>query len=368
MPKKRMQVVSHKSFIPKDVREENQLSYDDPNYWKSLSEDDVQPDKQKQVSDERQQEIEKLYPVFTREHIPVEKLLPANEEWNFFPSQSKDTLDEMMKNIVVYGQLSPAIVWAQPDGNYMILGGHTRFYAIKKLHDIFKESGDEEQSKRFETMDCNVYGPDEIDEIEARKIIIFDNVIRRDNTTAIKARAVINMAQLEKETRAKRRPDTKRERALTKVAKVIGENENSVKKLYQLRSLIPEFWPLMDAKNTSDRITNQFARVIAGLDSNLQRYIYEKHLYDIKLSSLQMKQLRLVKTTEDIDNIFDAPTTYTVLSRGELDEKLPDDYVTFTVVCSNDELQTVKDTIKWCINERQDVSSKTKELIGKLFV
>ena len=94
-------------------------------YWKNISKDDVKAITREQTrsSKERQEKIESLYPVFTREQIPLQELVPADEGWNFFPAQNNGVLEELMKNIVVYGQLTPAIVWQQPNDTYIILGG-----------------------------------------------------------------------------------------------------------------------------------------------------------------------------------------------------------------------------------------------------
>lgn len=338
-------------------------------YWTNLSKDDVKElnGEQTKASKERQEKIERLYPVFTREQILLQDLVPADEDWNFFPAQNNGVLEELMKNIVVYGQLTPAIVWKQPNGTYTILGGHTRFQAIQKLHEIFREAGDEEQAKRFEAMDCNVYAYDELDEVEARKIIIFDNVIRRENSTAVKARSVITMAQLEKDTRSSRRPDTRRTRALDNVAAALGEPIGTIKDLYRLRNLISEFWPLVDASDRGNRITNQLARAIAVLAPELQKYIYENELYKNKFSSSQLAQLKKAESTTDLDELFTAPAVFTVTAKTELNEQLPANYKPILMFCSEEELEKVRGIIEWNVCADNSISQQTKDILRKMF-
>lgn len=338
-------------------------------YWTNLSKDDVKElnGEQTKASKERQEKIERLYPVFTREQILLQDLVPADEDWNFFPAQNNGVLEELMKNIVVYGQLTPAIVWKQPNGTYTILGGHTRFQAIQKLHEIFREAGDEEQAKRFEAMDCNVYAYDELDEVEARKIIIFDNVIRRENSTAVKARSVITMAQLEKDTRSSRRPDTRRTRALDNVAAALGEPIGTIKDLYRLRNLISEFWPLVDASDRGNRITNQLARAIAVLTPELQKYIYENELYKNKFSSSQLAQLKKAESTTDLDELFTAPAVFTVTAKTELNEQLPANYKPILMFCSEEELEKVRGIIEWNVCADNSISQQTKDILRKMF-
>ncbi|SHL02520.1 ParB-like nuclease domain-containing protein [Selenomonas ruminantium] len=338
-------------------------------YWTNLSQDDVKElnGEQAKASKERQEKIESLYPVFSREQILLEKLVPADEGWNFFPAQNNGVLEELMKNIVVYGQLTPAIVWKQPNGTYTILGGHTRFQAIQKLHEIFLEVGDQEQAKRFEVMDCNVYDYSELDEIEARKIIIFDNVIRRENSTAVKARSVITMAQLEKDTRSSRRPDTRRTRALDNVALALGEPIGTIKDLYRLRNLISEFWPLVDAGDRNNRITNQLARAIAVLEPELQQYIYENELYKNRLTSSQLAKLKKARSIADLDELFTAPEVFTVTAKAELTEQLPADYKPVLMFCSEDELEKIRDIIEWNVCADNSISKQTKDILRRLF-
>lgn len=338
-------------------------------YWTKLTKDDVAElnGEQSRATKERQEKIESLYPIFTREQVPLPNLVPAAEEWNFFPAQNNGVLEELMKNIVVYGQLNPAIVWKQLDGTYTILGGHTRFQAIQKLHEIFLEAGDDEQAKRFETMDCNVYAFNELDEIEARKIIIFDNVIRRENSTALKARSVITMAQLEKDTRFTRRPDTRRTRILDNVATVLGEPVGTIKDLYRLRNLIPEFWPLVDATNCDNKITNQLAKAIAILKPDLQKYIYENELYKTKLSSQQLAKLKKAESTVELDELFTAPEPVTMTVKVELAEQLPANYKPILMFCSASELEKVRAIIKQNICADDSISEQTKKILQETF-
>lgn len=338
-------------------------------YWTNLSKDDVKElnGEQTKASKERQEKIESLYPVFTREQILLKDLVPADDGWNFFPAQNNGVLEELMKNIVVYGQLTPAIVWKQPNGTYTILGGHTRFQAIQKLHEIFTEAGDEEQAKRFEVMDCNVYAYSELDEVEARKIIIFDNVIRRENSTAVKARSVITMAQLEKDTRSNRRPGTRRTRALDNVASALGEPIGTIKDLYKLRNLISDFWPLVDAADRDNRITNQLARAIAVLDPELQKYIYKNELYRNKLTSSQLSNLKKAESIADLDELFTAPEVFKVTAKVELNEQLPPNYKPILMFCSEEELDKVRGIIEWNVCADSGISEQTKDILRKMF-
>ena len=364
------QVVSETAFAPAGAYDDdNQPDYEDPGFWRGIDKNKVAPlstDSQRN-DDERLKNIERMYPTFSQEKIELDRLIPAKAEWNFFPKQENGIKEELMKNIAAYGQLSPAIVWEQADGKYMILGGHTRYLAIKRLYEVFAKAGDYEEAKRFQTLNCNVYGKDEIDEIEARKIIIFDNVIRRENTTAIKVQAIINMNRLEHDTRQKRKWGIKRAKALATVANALGENENTIKKLYKLRSLIPEFWPLVDSKDPSERISHQFAGAVAGLGNNLQKYIYQNKLYKIKLLTPQLNLLKKAADTDGIDAVFNAEPIQIISSKAHLTSGSVEDCVGFTVVCPKDEVEKIKGIVFDALSSSNEISQRAKDMLAAVW-
>lgn len=371
MSKKHKQTVSMGAFAKAG-------SYDDesslPNYdWMKIAsgEEAVAPisNEDRDRNEQQLHEIEKLYPQYHTEMVPISKLIPAKEEWNFFPNQDKTILTDLMKNLVAYGQLSPALVWKQENGSYMILGGHTRHRAFQELHEIFTspDNNNPEMAKRFEAMNCYVYDFDELDDVEARKIIIFDNVIRRENTTAVKAQAVINMNRLEKDTRPNRKWNEHRVRIMDKIGQVMGVSGGSLKRLYQLRNLIPELWPYVDGVD-GVKITIQLACAISLLDNELQHYIYDKGLYKNKLTAADIKTLGKAKTVEDIELIYTTPSMQTIVGRAEIDEKLPDGFITFPIVAeSENEANTVKSIIFNAVNANPDISQKTKDIMKKIF-
>lgn len=131
--------------------------------------------------------------------IALDKLVPAKEEWNFFPEPDQETAILIAKSIYQQGQLAPAIVWEQENGTYMILGGHTRAAIIGQLHEIFPEDD------RFNTMLCHVYEFDQLIESEARQIILLNNLTQRaQEKPSLLTRSIISMIELEKNIRKRK--------------------------------------------------------------------------------------------------------------------------------------------------------------------
>ena len=272
---------------------------------------------------EQAQKINAMYP-FTNEHIPLDKLKPANPDWNFFPMQNVQMLSELVGNIALYGQTTPARVWKQKDGTYMILGGHTRFEALKQLHEMY-QSGEVELEHDFDTMWCSVYDIDTLDDIEARKIVIYDNTIRRNNTKSLLNRSIIRMNQLMKDTRPSRRPDVRRGRIRDQIAEVFNMSPRSIAGINKLEYLIPDFWPMMDVEEKDKRITDGLAQAIASMPAELQKYIYDETLWiGAKLSGMQLKMLKNATSTEEVRNIFEGPTYRSVSAKAEIEGTLPD--------------------------------------------
>lgn len=317
--------------------------------------------KLQQEERERQQKLKELYPDFLERDIPLEKLVGAPAEWNFFPQWNREQMTELMENIAVYGQLSPALVWEQEDGTYMILGGHNRFHALSKLHEILAAS-DPEEAKFYETMRCNVYAHDTLDEVEARKIIIFDNTIRRENSKSLMARSIINMNQLMKETRDTRRPDTRRTRIRDQIAETMNVSSRTVTGVIRLRNLIPEFWPLFDAKDKEQKISAAFGQAISWLPENLQRYIYESKIYvGARLSSAQAKALRSAETEAQVREIFEAVPEKKTVVKVQLSYAVPvpDGMEPLILPCRREERSALAEALK-----NASLSEETKQVMA----
>ena len=206
---------------------------------------------------------------------------------------------------------------------------------------------------------CSVYDTDTLDDIEARKIIIYDNTIRRNNSKSLMARSIINMNLLMQNTRPSRRPDTKRLRVREQIAQNLGVSDATVKGIFKLRNLIPEFWQLMDEPDANLRITNSFAQSVSMLPVELQRYVHESGIWvDKKFTAMQLKALSREASTEDIDELFTAPEQHIVSAKEELSQPVPEGYKPFVLMATEEEMQA----LRLLIETSDDISDKTKWL------
>lgn len=365
MSKKKRQVVSSAVFVPEGTYDE-QNTDSDMDFLKSLVEKDLQNVKpqsetQQQATAERQEKIDAMYPFQPDVHISLDKLRPAPEAWNFFPAQNTELLAELMANIATYGQTDPARVWKQKDGTYIILGGHNRYTALSNLHRLY-QSGTVDMEHDFDTMWCSVYDTNTLDEIEARKIVIYDNTIRRENTKALQRRSIININQLMKETRPSRRPDTKRVKISEQIAETMNVSGRTIRSILKLRKLIPEFWPLFDEKDKDKKISDGFSQAVASLKPELQKKIFDSKIYQgKKLSGSQLKTLAMATSFEEIESLFTEPSKYTISAKAELAHPLSNNVKSFICCVSKDEEELLKKFIYDAVKNHSEFSDITKK-------
>jgi len=252
------------------------------------------------------QRIATRYPSQYEKKIPLDQLAPAPKEWNFFPQPDRVTMQRLMQSILDYGILHPGIVWQQEDGTYMILGGHTRYRALKNLLKLFPE-----RAESLRTMRCNVYAHDRLDENEARQIIIMDNTTQRQKEIkSVMITSVIRMGQLMKERRAghNARWYEKRKRINEIIGESLGVSTRTITGIMRYRMLLPEFLPFLDKRTAQGAYIKQGqAQALTKLSQELQQTIYDEGLHcDEMFPFVSPKELAAIASTNDLQEIFAA--------------------------------------------------------------
>ena len=295
--------------------------------------------------------ISVLYPSHYERQIPLEQLFPAPDAWNFFPKPDHETMRRLMQSILDYGLLHPAIVWQQEDGRYMILGGHTRYRALKMLLQLFPQYVDS-----LGTMRCNVYDHDKLDENEARQIIIMDNTTQRQKEVkAVMITAVIQMGQLVKQQRASRSAKwhEHRKRINDIIGESLGVSGGTIKGIMRFRTLIPEFLPFLDKRTANGSfIKLGQAQALAKLPEALQQEIYVDDLFrDKRFVKVVPKELASIQKVEDLQQLMEA-----VPEDGEVEN-----FKTIQISVSEEEYDTMRELLWNTIQQSNHLSEQTKQ-------
>ena len=259
------------------------------------------------------------------------------------------------RSIYQQGQLAPAIVWEQENGTYMILGGHTRAAIISQLHEIFPEDD------RFNTMLCHVYEFGQLNEAEARQIILLNNLTQRaQEKPSLLTRSIISMIELEKNIR-KRKNGIYNERISEEVGKKFNLSRGKINRIYALRSLLPEFMSMFDNGDISEKQ----AYALAGMQEDTQRFLYENNQYK-NLSSMQIKALKKSNDCSEIMKILTMPKEFSFSgAKVTIKRELPANCQKFSFAVAADDAENFKNIIRNAI-ANSNISDTSKGIIEEI--
>lgn len=310
------------------------------------------PEVQSEKAQQNIQRIEKLFPSRNDVDIPLDELSPAPTDWNFFPLPDEETFKLIVKSIYHQGQLSPAIVWKQPGcGTYTILGGHTRFTAIKLLHELYPDEA------RFNTMRCHTYEGNQIDEAAAKFIIITNNMTQRAaEAPSLQIKSIVSAMELQKQIKK----DCWREEVIGNsrdvVAKTLGIGINTAKRYYKLRKLIPGFISLLDIGSLSQAT----ALKLADLPEDLQMYILKNEYLSINDSRLP--KILAAKSVQEIEDIVHSDIRSSI-NGISLTYSIPKTFKKFSVAVDREDEAEVKAVILEAIRNHEFKNDMTKTVL-----
>lgn len=231
--------------------------------------------------------------------LPLDdQLFPADKDWNFFPELSATKMHELIISIADVGQLEPIIVWEQPDKRKMILSGHNRVAALKKL---LEATGD----SRFATVLSKVYKYEDLTESIAKNIIVITNYARRNlNTALIKKCIVYYYKNLSNQYAGNR---------LLHTAVTFGMSKRMVQYYLNISQLIDPFLNLLN----ENRISISVVPILSKFSAADQEWLYTNfadHITNEKISSLnsrmnktQIRQILLRKEKKYINLTYSVP-------------------------------------------------------------
>lgn len=117
--------------------------------------------------------------------IPLDELYDAPTDWNkdIFPEMSNEELIELIFSIKENGLIHPISVWENPseDGKYMILSGHNRKNAFKKIIELYGDINLKNGLIKdiYNIIPSIVYTKEELTTVKAQEIIIDSNYVQR---------------------------------------------------------------------------------------------------------------------------------------------------------------------------------------------
>jgi len=296
---------------------------------------------------------EKFFPSMADMMIDINKIESAREGWNIFPTPPDNVYNGIKESIREQGQLNPIVVWEQKDGSYMCLGGHTRLLIFKEL---LLETGDEYYKK----IKCHVYEENQIDEIDAQKIIIIDNATQRaQESPAVQREMVKACRQLFKKTESKK-IGIKRKTILEDIADYLDMSVTTVKYLSAQDKVIQPLLELGDSKTITQSLVNTFARI----PTELQEHIYEKELWKKELDGCQLKELPGAVTVEDVDSIYNKAKRYQFKAEPViLSHAIPRSFKKFSLAADKEDMEKLIPKLSKVISEMDDIKAETKDTL-----
>lgn len=224
--------------------------------------------------------------------VEVSKLKDAPNNWNFYSKLDDDKFLELVDSINNNSLLHPIVVWQQ-NQDYMILSGHNRVRAFKKLYEITHD-------EKYLKIPAIIKKNDEITEDMAKEIIIDTNWIQRQLSTYEKTQSILQKYVKIKQSK------NKGTKTRDVIASHLGITGRMVQNYISLNNLNSGFFEMLD-----DNLINiKQAIVIAKFEDYIQEEIL-KHKDDLSFniqllkSALNIKNkdrvIQILSSTNDLD-------------------------------------------------------------------
>lgn len=280
--------------------------------------------------------------------IPLDKLVAAPKEWNFFEPPNDEAWWNIVKTVHRYGLWNPITVWEQEDGTYMILGGHTRKRAFEYLYEETKDD-------RYLTIPATVYQKDTLDEDNARRIIILNNTAQRNRVPEkLRPRCFAELVELEKKKAFYGSGiDVK-----AAVAKASGTSRTTVFNYVNLKDLVPELLNLFGSGDLS--MGN--ALILRTLPESFQKHVCENGYYE--RPAKQLRAIKKAESVDDIDSILQnteaSPESHSYAVKTTVEK--PEGFSTIGIHVASKDLDKVKELLRDALERAEEISSDTKQV------
>ncbi|AHM57457.1 hypothetical protein EAL2_c21760 [Peptoclostridium acidaminophilum DSM 3953] len=198
--------------------------------------------------------------------LELDLLDKAPLEWNFYRPLDEDKMAELVESIEQKGLLHPIVVWEQeamyPEpARYTILSGHNRVEAFRRLHEATNDP-------KYAVIMAHVKKPHEIDQEQAKEIVIDTNWVSRQLSAYEKSQSIIRkymiLGSKEKKAHAKglRRDIIAQEYSIT------GRQVDNYRKL---ADLIEPFQEMLRSQDLGVKAGVK----LTYFDGDMQQWIYD---------------------------------------------------------------------------------------------
>ena len=219
--------------------------------------------------------------------VEVDKLKDAPNNWNFYSKLDDDKFLELVDSINNNSLLHPIVVWQQ-NQDYMILSGHNRVRAFKKLYEITHD-------EKYLKIPAIIKKNDEITEDMAKEIIIDTNWIQRQLSTYEKTQSILQKYVKIKQSK------NKGTKTRDVIASHLGITGRMVQNYISLNNLNSGFFEMLD-----DNLINiKQAIVIAKFEDYIQEEIL-KHKDSISFNIQLLKSALNIKNKDRVIEILSA--------------------------------------------------------------
>lgn len=234
-------------------------------------------------------------------YIPVDQLKSAPAKWNFYKPLDEAKMNELVQSIKVNGLLQPIVVWEQDDSQYMILAGHNRAKAYEYLKEITEEDD-------YDKIPALIKKKDQIDEIEAREIIIDTNWVQRTLSAIEKSKSIVQKYTVLKRKAKNTYADHGSGRIRDEIAAEYEISGRLVDDYRRLNNLNGAFKALLE----KNKISFTAAAKVSSLDDELQNFILKN--YSDKLHRKYIKNINSKSTKDDLIRIFEVDDNKKILA------------------------------------------------------
>lgn len=221
---------------------------------------------------------EAILPTQGTVELSLDSLVAASAQWNFYAPLPDDKMLELIASIQENGLLHPIVVWQRKGQPTMVLSGHNRLEAFRRL---YKATGD----AQYEKILCTVR--DDLSEEQAREIIVDSNWVQRSLSPSEKARSISQKYALSGR-KARSANGSRHTSTYDMIAQQYGLSGRQIARYVKLGSLEDELLILLDDGKLSVAAGVKLADFPAEQQKLAAEYIQQGGIRPAQTSALKL--------------------------------------------------------------------------------